>query len=131
MGIQVEIGIAIEIEGTPNGTMEAMLSRLGGRGCQVRESEEACAAETERVAPDVGQSAIGRSGVSVHSAAVHVHVHEEAMQLEHEGLDENEDEYEDGEGDGYVDVYGYGNENGHGCGNDEPSGQPGDAGASQ
>ena len=25
---------------------------LGGRGCQVRESEEACAAETESVAPD-------------------------------------------------------------------------------
>ena len=112
-GIQIEIGIAIEIEGTPNGTMAAMLSRLGGRGCQVRESEEACAAETERVDPDVGQSAIGRSGVSVHSAAVHVPVHEEAMQLKHEGLDENED----------VDVYGEGN--------DEPSGQPGDAGASQ
>ena len=74
---------------------------------------------------------VRRSGVSVHSAAVPVHVHEEAMQLEHEGLDENEDEYEDGEGDGYVDVYGYGNENGHGCGNDEPSGQPGDAGDSQ
>ena len=60
---------------------------------------------------------VRRSGVSVHSAAVPVHVHEEAMQLEHEGLDENEDEYED--------VYVYGE------GNDETSGQPGDAGDSQ
>ena len=32
--------------------MAAMLSRLGGRGYQVRESEEACAAEGERVDPD-------------------------------------------------------------------------------
>ena len=39
---------------------------------------------------------VQRSGVPVHSAAVHVPVHEDAMQMDQEGLDGNGDGYEDG-----------------------------------
>ena len=70
-------------------------------------------------------SRTARGDAPVHSAAVHVRVHEEAMQMDQEELD----------GYGYEYVYenvsenGYGNENEYG--NDESSGQPGDAGDSQ
>ena len=69
---------------------------------------------------------VQRSGVPVHSAAVHVPVHEKAILTR---MIERGSQVREGEA-----VYGYGyvNENGdgngYGDGDDEPSGQPEDAG---